>query len=242
MVDADDWVGAGFDLFVQTLKTIDVDMVLSDYMMVDDKTFEQQLCRVQGIQAGQVLQFEDVCASLSLVMHCTTFRTELLQKNKIRLFNGFYTDMQYLMFPTPYVKTIYYIDCTVYMYRVSLSGQSMSATSMQRNWKMHDDMLFSLIKLYQDYVSGSSFSQNVSEYIAARTASLAGTEMGTLLSFEPNGENKKRLYDFLKRLQEGPSAIYQRFARLKTTRVLLFGHGILYRQLSILHRKRLGIQ
>lgn len=242
MVDADDWVGEGFDLFVQTLKTIDVDMVLSDYMMVDDKTSEQRLCRVQGIPAGQVLNFEDVCASLSLAMHCTTFRTELLQTNNIRLFNGFYTDMQYLMFPTPYVKTIYYADCTVYMYRVSLSGQSMSAASMQRNWKMHDDMLFSLVKLYQDYVAMPSFCQNVADYIAARTASLAGTEMGTLLSFEPNGENKKRLYDFLKRLQDGPSDIYRRFARLKTARALLFGHGILYRQLSILHRKRLGIQ
>lgn len=239
MVDADDWVDAGFAEYVQALKETSADMVLTDYTMVDDKTGEQRLCRVDGIAAGQTLDFDGVCGGLLPVMHAVTYRTQLLKDNGIRLFNGFYTDMQYLLFPAPFVQTVLYVPCNVYMYRVSLTGQSMSAASMQRNIGMHTDVLFSLLSLYNDVRSARPA---VADYILRRAVIMAGAQLGTLLSFAPSRAKKQELFAFFARMKAECADVYAAFARLKTVRVLnLFG-GAFYRPVSKMHRKKLGLE
>lgn len=239
MVDADDWVDSGFAEYVRALKQTSADMVLTDYTMVDDKTGDKRLCRVEGIAPGQTLDFDDVCTGLVPVMHSVTYRTEILKQNNIRLFNGFYTDMQYLMFPVPYIRTVEYIPCNVYMYRVSLTGQSMSAESMQRNIGMHTDVLFSLTALYGT-VKGTRPA--VAPYILWRTVIMAGAQMGTLLSFAPSFEKKKELFAFFARLQKECPDAFVLFSRLKTTRALRLFGGVFYRPVSRLHRKKLGLK
>lgn len=238
MVDADDWVGDGFAGYVNVLKNIDVDMVLTNYTMVDDKTGEQRLCKVNGIAPGRVFDFADVCENLFLEMHSTTFRTELLQQNQIHLFNGFYTDLQYLLFPAPYVQTIYYADCNVYMYRVSLSGQSMSAPSMQRNIAMHEAVLFSLTDLYEKL---KTQNPRVAGYVCRKAVMMAGTQMGTLLSFAPSKARKADLFAFFEKLQQACPDVYARFKTFKTARVLRLCGGVLYTPVSRMHRKKIGL-
>lgn len=238
MVDADDWVGDGFEKYVNALKNTNADMVVTNYTCVDDKTGETKLIKADGLPDGEIHNFDSVCRGLSLEMHAVTFRTDILKSNNIRLFNGFYTDIQYLLFPSPYVKTVLYVDCNVYMYRVSLSGQSVSVQSMQRNVQMHDDMLFSVAQLYN---SVKSARPAVAEYILKKLVYISGTELGTLLSFEPCRENKKRLFDFISRLKtECPNA-YAGFSRYKTARALRLFGGVFYPLISRMHRKRLGI-
>ena len=55
--------------------------------------------------------------------------------------NGFYTDVEYLILPFPYVKTVAFLDLNLYMYRLSLEGQSVSLESMQKNRAMHEIVL-----------------------------------------------------------------------------------------------------
>lgn len=238
MVDADDWVDNGIEALVNALKSADADMVVTNYTCVDDKTGEKSFVKINGLRDGVTEDFESVCGGLSLEMHAVTFKTELLQKNGIRLFNGFYTDIQYLLFPVPYVKTVLYLDCNVYMYRVSLSGQSMAIPSLQRNIGMHDDMLFSVVKLYNSVKADMPAH---AEYILGKLVYISGSQLGTLLSFEPNGENRKRLFGYISRLKESCPEAYARFSRYKTARVLRLGAGLLYPVVSRLHRKRLGI-
>ncbi len=238
MVDADDWVGEGFDKYVEALKSTDADMVISNYICVDDVTGATEHHALTALPEGETLNFDSVCKSLSLEMHSVTFRTEILKQNNIRLFNGFYTDIQYLLLPSPFVKTVMYTNSDVYMYRVSLSGQSMAAPSMQRNIQQHDDMLFSIIELY-NCTKGSRPA--VAEYILAKLVYISGTEMGTLLSFEPNKENKVRLYDFIRRLSEQCPEAYTEFKKYKTAKILRLLGGVLYPLACRMHRKRLGL-
>ena len=238
MVDADDWVDSGFEQYVNALKETDADMVLTDYTEVDNETGATFYKKVEGVQAGALLNFDDVCRNLDLQMHAVTFKTEILKNNNIRVFNGFYTDMQYLMFPAPFVNTVLYVDVNVYMYRVSLAGQSMAAGSMQRNIAMHDAMVFSLIELYNKVKSNRPA---VAEYILNKTVSVAGCQLGTLLSFEPDKTRKKDLFDFILKIKNESSDIYGRFAQLKTVRVLNIGGGMLYTLVSKLHRKKIGL-
>ena len=238
MVDADDWVGDGFDEFVAFLKETDADMVAADYVMADDKTGETRERIVTGLPERKTVPFDEVCAGLELEMHAVTFKTALLRDNGVRLFNGFYTDMQYLLFPAPFVKTVSYVRAPVYMYRVSLSGQSMSAPSMQKNVQMHDDMLFSIVKLYNET---KKTRPAVAAYILKKLVMISGTELGTLLSFAPSIENKARLLDYIHRLKKACPDAYEGFSRFKTARLLRPCGGALYPVLCRMHRKRLGL-
>ncbi len=239
MVDADDWVGDGFVKYVQALKETDADMVVADYTCVDDQSGQQKFCPAQGLPVGEVVAFDSVCRGLTLEMHAVTFRTEILQKNGIRLFNGFYTDIQYLLFPAPFVNTVLYVDANVYMYRVSLSGQSMAAPSMQRNVQMHDDMVFSVAALYERI---KVERPAVAAYVLDKLVYVAGTELGTWLSFVPSKEAKAKLFDYFARLQATCPDAYAGFCRYKTVRVLRLLGGVLYPLVSRMHRKRLGLE
>ncbi|MBP3480393.1 MAG: glycosyltransferase family 2 protein [Clostridia bacterium] len=239
MVDADDWVGDGFDEYVSSLRSFDADMIVTNYICVDDKTGQTQKVRINGLKNKKTVDFESVCSSLSLEMHAVTFKTDILKQNNIRLFNGFYTDIQYLLFPSQYVKTVMYIDCDVYMYRVSLSGQSMSVPSMQRNIKMHDDMLFSIAALYN---SIKDVRPPVAQYVLKKLIYISGTQLGTLLSFEPSRDNKKRLFDYIMKLKAQCPDAYVGFCRYKTAKALRFLNGAFYPLISRMHRKRLEIE
>jgi glycosyltransferase involved in cell wall biosynthesis len=238
MVDADDWVGEGFDRYVEQLKSCDADMVISNYICVDDKTGKTEKHIGCELPEGETVDFNGVCRSLSLEMHAVTFKTEILKQNNIRLFNGFYTDIQYLLFPSPWIKTVMYADCDVYMYRVSLSGQSMSAASMQRNIGQHDDMLFSIVELYNRVKDSQP---EIAEYILEKLVYISGTELGTLLSFEPSMENKNRLFDYIARLKAKCPEAYEQFSKYKTARVLRLFGGAMYPVVCRMHRKKIGL-
>ncbi len=237
MVDADDWVGEGFDTFVKTLKETDADMVVTNYICVDDKTNLTKKVKIQGLENGITQDFDRVCERLSLEMHSVTFKTEILKENNICLFNGFYTDIQYLLLPAPFVKTILYVDCDVYMYRVSLSGQSMAPESMQRNIKMHDDMLFSIVELYNN-----TRNKRIARYILNKLVMLTGTQLGTLLSFPPTKQNRENLYAFFSRLKSSCPEAYSKFSKYKTAIALNSFGKSLYPIICRLHRYRLGLK
>lgn len=238
MVDADDWVGEDFAKYVNALKETDVDMVVTDYTCVDDKTGEREFHPAKGLPVGQELPFDSVCRGLALEMHAVTFRTEILQKNTIRVFNGFYTDIQYLLFPAPYVRTVLYVDANVYMYRVSLSGQSMAAPSLQRNIQMHDDMVFSIAALYERI---KDEQPAIAAYVLAKLIYVSGTELGTWLTFAPDKEAKAKLFDYMERLRAASADAYAGFCRYKTVRMLKLFGGAFYPMISRMHRKRMGI-
>ncbi|MBQ3866012.1 MAG: glycosyltransferase [Clostridia bacterium] len=238
MVDADDWVGDGFDEYVTFLKETDADMIVADYVSVDDVTGETRPRSFPDLPQRKVFPFDQACRGMELEMHAVTFRTSLLRENGIRLFNGFYTDMQYLLFPAPFVLTAAYVPVPVYMYRVSLSGQSMAAPSMQRHIGMHDDMLFSIVSLYNDT---RKTRPDVAAYILKKLVMISGTEMGTLLSFEPTKENRARLFAFFTRLEKESPDAFSEFKKFRTARALRLCGGAFYPLLCRMHRKRLGL-
>lgn len=237
MVDADDWVADGFEQYVNALKDTDADMVITNYTEVDNETGKEFFRKIEGIEPGKVLAFDSVCENLDLQMHSVTFRTDILKENNIRVFNGFYTDMQYLLFPTPFVKTVLYVDVNVYMYRISLAGQSMAAGSMQRNIAMHDAMVNSILELYNKVTDNAP----VAKYISNKIVVVAGCQLATLLSFEPDANRKKDLFDFIDNIKAKAPAVYADFSKLKTVRVLSIGGGMLYKLVSKLHRRKIGL-
>lgn len=242
MVDGDDWVEPeAFKRLVEFLRDCHADMVVCEHDEVDNDSNEHFAKTVSGVQPRKEMPMGEFCSDLSRIsMHDTVYRTDLLKENAIELFNCFYTDAQYLYFPMLCAKTAAYLPESVYQYRVSLSTQSMSISSMQRNISMHERVLFSLVERYEDYLKAGQIDPNVANYVADGIVSIAGAQLSILLSFAPCKEKKSALYNYFASLKDASADIYARFCRLKT--VCILGFSMTYPIVSRLHRRKLGIK
>ena len=92
----------------------------------------------------------DLGSLRSLPMHAITYRTDLLADNCIKLDTGVpYTDVEFVLFPLPFVKKAAYLDCTVYRYQIGREGQSVDARQLVASRRKHQLVLTALIRWYE---------------------------------------------------------------------------------------------
>ena len=196
MVDGDDWVEtSNLNILVKKLQKIEADMVITNYETYDDSAKKIIDSTKFQIETEKELEFKEICKNLSLDMHNVIYKTSILKDNNIVLDNGFYTDMEYLLLPIPFVKKVVYYDMNIYVYRIAREGQSVSLPSMQRNINMHHLVLKRLVKYYED--NKNDLPHNVRNYITNRLGDMADTELMTLLTFENNNLQKDKIKVFL---------------------------------------------
>lgn len=150
-LDGDDWfVTENMDAFVELLRGIDADYVITPMRMfneVDERIeLKDYFSQVpQGQYRFDEMQFDQISP-----MHCSTFRTEVLQKNNIRITEHcFYTDVELVNRPLPYMETVYVWHEPVYVYRVGREGQSVSKTGIRKHYKEHEKVFWNLMEIYQ---------------------------------------------------------------------------------------------
>lgn len=166
VIDGDDWVDSkGLKKVVEKLKQTDTDLVVCDYQehyeasdVILDKSYPELVPEKRQ-------QFHDVAANLNrVVFHAGIFRTAILKENNIRIDeNSFYVDVEYMLYPIPYIHTIIYYPINVYCYRLENAGQSMSYTSLQKNIKQHENVSKHVIKFYKEKCKGCS--EDVKKYL-----------------------------------------------------------------------------
>lgn len=231
MVDGDDWIdSSNFDILIEKLEDTDVDMVLNNYEIFDaekNKCIEE--CRVMGInKKNQIIDFKNINKSFSLVMHQVIFKTEILKNNKIKLDNGFYTDIEYLLYPLPYVKNFIYYDFSVYIYMVAREGQSMSFSSLQKHIEDHQLVLNNLIEFYK--VSNKKFDANKKNLVIKKISNIATNQLQTLLTFNDYNYVKKNIEDMNEKLKSECYEIYKFYKRnSKKAFLLIASNNLLLR-------------
>lgn len=237
MVDGDDWVNTD-DLckYINFLENHDADVVYTDYYMVDNDTEEKLLQHISFGNKNKVLNYDDVCEDIDVEMHNVTYKTSILQKNNILLDNCFYTDTEYLLLPVKYLKTIAILDCAIYMYRISLSTQSMNINSLIRNKKMHELVLFHLIDDYSNNLVEGKLSAKQQNFIKNRIVKMTGTHLSIILAQKPTKITKKELKDFEDYLKIKDGGIYKQFTNFKTMRLLKKSNYVLFGIVAYLHR------
>ena len=197
MVDGDDWVNTqNLNEFVKFLQTCDSDMVVADYELVDQKSQEVVEKKTFNLPPKEQLNFDSVFKDVPNEMHAITFKTEIFQNNNITLDNGFYTDVEYALFPIKYVKTVSYFNKTIYEYLVGQAGQSVNVNSMIRNLPQHDIVLKRMTKFYED--SKEELTQEQKKFLLNRLSGLANTQLWVLLNLEISKENKRKVKEFFK--------------------------------------------
>lgn len=128
VMDADDHVDTNaFEAFIDCLKEIDADMVVSNYQKVyacgkrEEFTFDFPVGKVSAIPD---IYNEDSFSTL--LLPALTYRTSILRTMNYRQTEGIsYTDMEWCFAPVTQMKTLYYFNQSVYMYVIGRTGQTM---------------------------------------------------------------------------------------------------------------------
>ncbi len=102
-----------------------------------------------GVEYRKVYDFGAIADRCYVKMHNMTIRTAILREHQIHIDEHcFYVDMEYILYPMPYVETIAFLPQFLYQYQIGRQGQSMDPAKMQRNAAQYDYVLASIYAYY----------------------------------------------------------------------------------------------
>lgn len=134
ILDADDsYDSKVLEDFIHVLENVDVDVVLNDFVMVNEDGNRGQYWRMNDVgdafPVNQIFDFDAFtkkCPSKNIQMHATTYRKSIFSKFDYHQTEGIsYTDQQFVFAPFQYVKTAYYYPNVLYLYLMGREGQTM---------------------------------------------------------------------------------------------------------------------
>lgn len=211
VVDGDDWVYTeDFIKLVKALKTCNADYIVTNYYEVNDKTGEKTPREYREFQKKDIWKFSEAAQVKQIGMHPLVIKTEILKKNQIRLDEHcFYVDVEYILYPVPYVETVQYLDLFVYMYRLAVTTQSVSLAGYQKHMQNHIDVILHLTEFFNKYQKYGE--KEKIDYIGKRIAQMVGDQITIFMSFsEKDKEMKKKFMEFDRALKAASLEIYHR--------------------------------
>lgn len=218
VVDGDDWVNTGdFVKLVEKLKCCHADYVVTNYFEVDHVTGEKTEKTFAALGNGgytcdEYSKFDDIAEKVQIPMHALVIRTGILKENRIRLDEHcFYVDVEYILYPIPYVETVAYYDLFIYMYRLAQVTQSVSIQGFKKHIQNHIDVIMHLTEFAEQYKKKSAYKESAkSDYIGKRIAQMVGDQMSIFMSYPIRDEAKRQeLIQFDQTLKAKSQWIYQ---------------------------------
>ncbi len=193
VVDGDDWVDTeGLVRLVGKLSKCQGDYVITDYYEVNDITKERTEVRFSSLVPEKEMSFEEAAKKVQIPMHALVIRTEILKKHEIFLDEHcFYVDVEYVLYPVPYVETVCYYDIFVYMYRLAQAEQSVSMQGFRNHMQNHIDVIFHTLDYINAYKAGGNAQEIKVRYMAKRIAQMVNDQVSIFISF-PLSDKKIR--------------------------------------------------
>lgn len=218
VVDGDDTVNpTAYDRYLKELQKIEIqgcDLVATPFTCMIYKTgklkkvIKRQIQGTEKIPQKKILSFQDTAKFLHIRMHEWTIRTAILKEQKIVLSeHSFYVDMQYILFPIPWIKTICILPYFVYQYRLGEEQQSVSIKNMQKNREQHKNIMRSLIHFYR-LRKAKGDSEIVLFYLARGIAKMETNQVQIALSLPIGKQAKKELIGCEKEIKKNCPMAY----------------------------------
>ena len=202
VVDGDDWVNTkDFVKLVNSLKHCNSDYVFTNYCEVYEPDFTIKEKGFSLIDSKEYL-FESICSDIQIPMHALVIRTSILKDHHIRLDEHcFYVDVEYILYPIPYVSTVTFFNLYVYMYRLAISTQSVSTVGYQKHMKDHISVIMHLL--------GASYEKK--RYIVQRISEMVLTQSAIYGSYSVTAdkEMKKSFIVFDQAVKAKNNMVYQ---------------------------------
>ena len=200
-LDGDDWFETeNLDAFVETLREVDADYVVTPMRMFNEtdgsvvvRDYFEKL--PEGKYAFDEMDFQEISP-----MHCSAFRTELLQKNGITITEHcFYTDVELVNRPVPYMDSVYIWHKPIYVYRVGREGQSVSKTGVRKHYREHERVFWNLIGIYNSLTPQQTAKR---QFIRRRLMKETAAQMKYFCYLERSREHYEELRQFGAKLRK----------------------------------------
>lgn len=212
ILDADDWFdNSEFNLYLNKLQDVDVDMILTPYNFVyqNSNTIKKE---TRDIPCEVAFDFNTFpFEKLSYYpMHMVTYRVDLLKDAKYCQTEGIsYTDTEWAFKPQYSIEQFMYLPFVVYQYLIGREGQTMESDAVVRNAWHLEAILKSMISNRNEHVA-------VKDYILADSLNLQEIKSATcrlyklvLLKRKPNAEELLRLRSFDEYLKQNCPLAYE---------------------------------
>ena len=219
VLDGDDWLDSeGFSKYINKLKEIDTDLVISNKKLVYPD--HEEPVTFDFLKEKEIYNISDKYPYDICTLSTMTVKTSLLKKKGIKITEkSFYVDLELVVHSMLLAKTFSYIDENVYMYRRGVDEQSVSKKSMLKNVKMLGDVtygLFSIIDGYEEKQVGRDFAYK-------RIQHATGALYRTYFLMNTFKETKTNIKNFETNLKEHHPNGYKRMGEdrfIKTIRLL----------------------
>ena len=116
-------------------------------------------------------------------------------------------DVEYVLFPIPFVETVTCIPDFVYMYRIGIAGQSMNINKMQKNQENFDRVLSRMFAFYEDCKKKQVEAEKMC-YITQYLARVVASRFKIFLSFPYSKEMKLQMKAFDVQVKKAYPDIY----------------------------------
>lgn len=156
VVDADDWINT--DAFEKLLEPmisgeIDADLISANYDLIDIESAEMTVWMQEcEPEYGRVYRFDELDTKKSyFTLASSLFKTEILRKHGQKLQeHTFFVDVEYILFPIPYVDTVLFSDLKIYRYCRGNTEQSVHTPNMVKRFDQHDRVMRRVLTYYHE--------------------------------------------------------------------------------------------
>ncbi len=238
VVDGDDWVNTvDFVKLVNALEHCDSDYVLTNYYEYFEDIKEQRPVTFQGLQSGETYPLAAICEKRDLPMHALVMKTALLKSNQILLDEKcFYVDVEYVLFPIPFAKTVTFFDFYVYMYRLALDTQSVSIKGFQKHVADHERVTLRILGFINAFRQQKNPEPAYMHFFEKRAVELVCTQSMIYSSFSHKDPAVQKMFKAFDRkvLALNPTVYQRSSAESKKLYLLRKTHFHFYRLIQAL--------
>ena len=144
-VDSDDWVcSENLENYINALKKSECDYIATEYFDFFNTDSSQLLHSYQRECYNQSLSIADFWNNYpkawGFPIHSVTFRTALLKEINLTVGDRYYCDLEYILYPLPYIKTITVIDIPISIYFHGSDEQSTGPAGYKKHYKDYIDL------------------------------------------------------------------------------------------------------
>lgn|GEM_PF-23644 len=190
IVDGDDWVdGDQFAKLIRQIQNdgIDCDIISSNYHEVDMETgISSPWIQKAEVKYFKKTLFQDLdLENVYFTLASSLIKTEVLRQMNMPLQeHTFYVDVEYILFPVPYLHTVMFTDYFIYKYCRGNMEQSVYIPSMVKRYDHHDRVMRRVLT-YEHDCKMDPYQQKYYDGILKR---LLYTHYSLTLTYDPDKE------------------------------------------------------
>lgn len=217
IVDADDWVETeNLDRLIEFLKQSNSDLVLNSYYEVSASDNSKKIRYSHDMKpeyTKESIAFEEISSHIELAMHSMTIKTDILKRvGPVIDEKCFYVDVEYTIFPIPYINTVSILNYPIYDYLLGTATQSVNLKVMQNRRQQHLKVVKRIVDFYEADVLLNAKSE-IRELIEKRIIAAIYTQYILYLKMGKISV-KKEFAEFDCWLKKASPNLYKSFALL----------------------------